>query len=100
MLDELATLLRRKHSHKVAVDALDRIRSSQPITLIHPTEADFNAAYEQFERYDDHAISFTDHLSGVLATDRDVERMLAFDSDFRTLGFTIVPEDTGEGPTE
>jgi predicted nucleic acid-binding protein len=96
VLDELATLIRYKHSHERATDTLARIRHSEPVTLIHPSEADFDAACEQFDRYDDQKISFTDHMSGVLATDRDVAHIFAFDSDFRTLGFTVVPDDTGE----
>ncbi|EMA54883.1 hypothetical protein C451_05930, partial [Halococcus thailandensis JCM 13552] len=37
-----------------------------------------------------------DQLTGVLADERGVEHIFAFDSDFRTLGFTVVPGDTGE----
>jgi predicted nucleic acid-binding protein len=33
----------------------------------------------------------------VLADERDVEHVFTFDpDDFRTLGFTVVPDDTGE----
>lgn len=96
VLDELSTLIRRKHTHERATDTIDRIRHSRPVTLIHPTEADFDATCEQFARYDDHVISFTDHMSGVLASDRDINHVFAFDSDFRTLGFTVIPDDTGE----
>lgn len=96
VLDELATLIRHKHTHTRAVDTLTRIRNSEPMTLIHPSKADFAAACDQFERYDDHDISFTDHMTGVLAADRDITHICAFDSDFRTLGFTLIPSDTGE----
>ena len=96
VLDELATLLRHKSTHERALDSLNRIRTSGPVILIHPTDADFDATCEQFARYDDHEISFTDHMSGVLAADRDVERVFAFDKDFATLGFTRVPVDTGD----
>lgn len=96
VLDELTTLIRYKHTHERATDTLDRIRNSRPVTLIHPSEADFDAAYVQFDRYTDHEISFTDHMSGILANNRNIDYMFAFDGDFRTLGFTIVPDDTGE----
>lgn len=96
VLDELTTLIRRKHTHERAAATLDRIRLSDPMTLIHPSEADFDTACEQFACYDDHDISFTDHMTGALAADRDVEHIFAFDGDFRTLGFTLVPADTGE----
>ena len=69
------------------------------VTLIlsHPDKANFDSTCEQFVRYDDHAISFTDHMSGVLAAERGIEHVFTFDPDhFRTLGFTAVPDDTGE----
>ncbi|MFC6964594.1 hypothetical protein ACFQL7_25210 [Halocatena marina] len=44
MLDELATLIRRKHIHERATDTLTRIQHSEPMTLIHPSEVDFEAA--------------------------------------------------------
>ncbi|UPM45272.1 type II toxin-antitoxin system VapC family toxin [Halocatena salina] len=96
VLDELTTLIRRKHTHERASATLDRLRQSDSLTLIHPSEADFEAACVQFARYDDHAISFTDHMTGVLAIDRDIEHIFAFDGDFRTLGLTLVPADTGD----
>lgn len=36
-------------------------------------------------------------MTGVLAADRDIKHVFTFDSDhFRTLGFTAVPDDTGD----
>jgi predicted nucleic acid-binding protein len=96
VLDELATLILSHHEHDAAVAAVERVRES-PTAVIHPDEEDFDTTCEQFARYDDHEISFTDHLSGVLADDRDIEHVFTFDPDhFRTLGFTAVPDDTGE----
>ena len=67
------------------------------VVVVHPQETDFRETYEQFSRYDDQDISFTDHMSGVLASERDIDRVFTFDPDhFRTLGFTAVPDDTGE----
>lgn len=96
VIDELATLILSHRNHDAAVAAVERVRQS-PTTIVHPDEADFNTTCEQFARYDDHEISFTDHLTGVLAADRDIEHVFTFDPDhFRTLGFTAVPDDTGE----
>jgi len=95
VLDELATLILSHRNHSAAVEAVERVRDS-PVTVIHPDRKDFESAYNQFVRYDDHEISFTDHMSGVLAEDRGVEHAFTFDIDFRTLGFTVVPDDTGE----
>jgi len=96
VLDELATLILSHHDHEGATAALERIRQS-PTTVVHPDKADFDRTCEQFARYDDHEISFTDHMTGVLATERDTEHVFTFDPDhFRTLGFIAVPNDTGE----
>lgn len=96
VLDELVTLVLSHRDHAAAVAALDRVRNSA-VVIVHPDEAGFRATSEQFTRYDDQDISFTDHMSGVLAADLDVEHVFTFDADhFRTLGFTVVPDDTGE----
>ena len=95
VLAELATLLLR-HGHDVTSRALGQIRDSPNVTVIHPDQETFDAAMTEFDRYDDHDISLVDHLTGVLAAERDVEYVFAFDGDFRTLGFTVVPYDTGE----
>ncbi|ERJ04560.1 PilT protein [Halorhabdus tiamatea SARL4B] len=97
VLDELATLILSHRDHDAATAALERVRES-PTTVIQPDRADFDRTCEAFARYDDHEISLTDHMSGVLAADRDIEHVFTFDPDhFRTLEFTAVPDDTGEG---
>lgn len=96
VLSELATLTNRKEGHAAAVEALDRADASG-VTVLHPDAGEFADTCREFEQYDDQGISFVDHTTGVLAREHDVEHIFAFDNDFRTLGFTVVPEDTGEG---
>jgi len=93
VLTELGTLLMRKRGHDVAVRGLDRIRDSSAFTVIQPTMDEFDRACQQFERYDDQQITLVDHFTAVLADERGVEHVFAFDSDFRTLGLTCVPDD-------
>lgn len=82
-------------THVASEAALDRVRQS-PTVVIHPDEAAFDATCEQFARFDDHEISFTDHMSGVLAGENGIKHVFTFDADhFRTLGFTAIPDDTG-----
>ena len=95
VLDELATLILSHRNHSATVEAVNRVLDSS-VTVIHPDRTNFDSAYEKFLRYDDQDISFTDHMSGVLAEERGVEHVFSFDSGFRTLGFIVVPEDTGE----
>jgi len=40
-------------------------------------------------------VSIRNEPTGVLADERDIEHVFAFDGDFRTLGLTLVPEDVG-----
>lgn len=98
VLSELATRLQRAPNvgHAGAVDALTTIRESNTFNVESIGDATFVDACNEFARYDDHRISFVDQTSAVLAREHDIECVFAFDSDFRTLGFTVVPEDTGE----
>jgi predicted nucleic acid-binding protein len=93
VLSELTTLILRKKSHKKAMDTLNRIRASPAVTILHPDESQFKSICDEFERFDDQQISFVDHTTGTLATEFDAEHIFAFDSDFRTLGFSLVPDD-------
>ena len=82
--------------HAGAVDALTTIRRSNTFNVESVGDTTFAAACDEFARYDDHRISFVDQTTAVLARERDIERVFTFDSDFRTLGFTVVPKDTCE----
>lgn len=97
VLGELVALALSRADHALAATALERIRSSDRVQVIHPGAETFAAVCEEFHRYDDHAISLVDHMTGTLAAERDVEHVFTFDPDhFRTLGLTPVPADTGE----
>lgn len=98
VLGELATLLLYKVGHGTATRALGDVLDAASFNVVRADPPAFADAREEFARYDDHEITLVDHLTGVLADERGVKRVFAFDSDFRTLGFTVVPEDTGEDP--
>lgn len=93
VLSEFATLALYKLGHDVAIRALTAILESASINVVPVGKHAFEAATDRFETYDDQEISFVDHTTSVLADERGVEHVFAFDSDFRTLGFTVVPED-------
>lgn len=99
VLSELSTRLQRAPNvgHSGAVDALHTIRGSSGFNILRLQDGAFDRTCDQFARYDDRQISFVDHTSGVLAADHDIDRIFTFDpDDFRTLGFTAVPDDTGD----
>jgi predicted nucleic acid-binding protein len=96
VLSETATTLLYGAGHPEAVDSLTTIRESSTFNILEVTEPIFDQAAEQFATYDDQQISFVDHLNSVLGTELDIEHIFAFEDDFRTLGMTRVPVDTGE----
>lgn len=93
VLSEFATLALYKLGHNDAIRALYAIRSSDSINVVPVGTPAFETAAEQFADYDDQQISFVDHTTSILADERGVEHIFAFDSDFRTLGFSLAPED-------
>lgn len=93
VLSEFATLARYKLGHDTATTALRAIQASDSINVIPIGTSAFETATAQFETYDDQHISFVDHTTSILADERGVEHIFAYDSDFRTLGFSLVPED-------
>lgn len=96
VLSELATLMLRKVGHRAAVNALDRIREASSFNILPIGGEAFDRTCEQFAQYDDQQISFVDHSSAVLTDIRGIEHVFTFDrNDFQTLGFTVVPDDTG-----
>ena len=96
VLSETATTLLYGVGHCEAVAALETIRESSTFNLLDVTDAVFERTAEQFAAYDDQQISFVDHLNAVLSNEFDIEHIFAFEDDFRTLGLTRVPVDTGD----
>jgi len=96
VLSETATTLLYGVGHREAVEALATIRESSTVNLLKVTEPIFDRTAEQFAAYDDQQISFVDHLDRALSDEFDIEHVFAFEDDFRTLGVTRVPVDTGD----
>lgn len=96
VLSETATTLLYGAGHAEAVAALTTIRRSSTFNILDVTKPIFDRAADQFEQYDDQEISFIDHLNSVLGDEFDIAHIFAFEDDFRTLGLTRVPVDTGE----
>lgn len=97
VLSETATVLLYGVGHREAVQALTTIRDSSTFNMLNVTTPIFERTAQQFAAYDDQEISFIDHLNSVLSDEFDIEHIFAFEQDFRTLGLTRVPVDTGDG---
>lgn len=96
VLSELATLVLHNSGPEQVPAVLNSVYESSLFTVVHPDESALEAARKATDRYDDQEITLDDHSTGVLAQERNVEHVFGFDSDFRTLGFTLVPADTGD----
>jgi len=93
VLSEFATLMLYQIGHTAAVEALSTACQSHTFNILPVGKQTFDAACEEFERFDDQQISFVDQTSAVLAREHEIEHLLAFDSDFSTMGFERVPVD-------
>jgi predicted nucleic acid-binding protein len=91
VLDELATLLVSKGTHENAAWAVRTLTESDAISIGYETDERVSAATEAILAYDDREISFTDHYCCVEMSDRAISHVLAFDGDYETRGFTVVP---------
>lgn len=97
VLSEFATLMRREVGHTPAVNALEAIRQADSFNILPVGSNVFDRTCGRFARYEDQQISLIGHSSGVLADDYDIEHVFTFDTDdFHTLGFIVIPDDTGD----
>lgn len=94
VVDEVVATLLSKRGHTVARDALEHVFSlsdDDHLRILPETWDEFLAARDGFCAYDDHAISFTDHLVVEQSRRRDIDHVLAFDDDFQTFGMEVLP---------
>lgn len=95
--DEAVTLTRgRTGSFEAAKRIGDRIRGVgeySPVAEMRFVSGEtFAAAVEEFERYHDHPISFTDAATIALVKEHDVDYVLSFDTDFDGIVERLDPE--------
>ncbi|MFC6723853.1 hypothetical protein ACFQE1_05570 [Halobium palmae] len=76
-----------------SVPAFGRIERSDLFTAVHPIEEMYVGALQPLSQFDDQQILLAGHMTDVVADENDVDAILTFDSDFRTLGYSLVPDD-------
>lgn len=96
VLTETITVLRIRAGHRTAVAFLNYLARKPSRMVVVWTDAELHAAASAiFRKTGDPVYSFVDCLSfAVMQRDR-IREVFAFDSDFRTFGFTVQP-----GPKE
>lgn len=96
IINETVTFLRYHISHATACTALDNFRDLEATGLLVCHRIDENLrqrAEKLFRQYHDQKFSFTDCTSFALCQLRTIHHVVTVDSDFRILGFLLVPYD-------
>ena len=88
---ETVTLLQARAGHAAAVAAGVMLRSETNWRLFPVEDSAREAAWEMFCKFDDKRYSLTDCTSFVTMQRMRIQEALTFDSDFRKMGFTILP---------
>lgn len=99
VFDEVVTLtLRRTGRVEDAVALARRLRGDgypDAIDILHASPAHFDRAFEVFETYDEHQLSFTDAMTLALVEAHDLDAVLSFDDDFDGLVDRLDPVAVG-----
>lgn len=87
VMGETWTFLRRKVSHRSAIDFLDRVERTKRLRVIRVSLPDESAAWRWLRRHDERRYSFVDATSFVVMKANKIRQALAFDGDFAAAGF-------------
>ena len=90
VFSETVTLLKRKSSHRVAVEFGEKLKQSNLITMVHICNDLMDEGWLSFIRYHDKAFSFVDCTSFVIMKKYGITKALAFDRNFEQAGFEIL----------
>jgi predicted nucleic acid-binding protein len=90
VVGETWTFLKRRTSHRRAVEFLDAVTKSPTIAIRHADEDLVDEAWRWLRRHDERSYSFVDASSFALMRRMRLREALAFDGDFAAAGFTEV----------
>jgi predicted nucleic acid-binding protein len=90
VFDETVTLLRKRAGYYPSRVAGENILRSLHVELIFVDKDVMLKAWEVYEKYKDHELSFTDCTSIALMKDRGIKEVFGFDSHFEKVGFLVV----------
>lgn len=92
VLDETFTLLARRTSYPFAAQTARALLASNVLEILRPTHEIEIEAVQDFEKFADQEISFTDCISFALMRQQRITRAFAFDRHFLFAGFQLWPE--------
>ena len=88
---ETITRLRRTAGHHVAWQWAQSVLQSHLLRVHYADQEVDQAALRVFKKYADHELSFADCATVALMEQLGLERIFAFDDDFRKIGYLVVP---------
>jgi predicted nucleic acid-binding protein len=91
VVDEVVTFILYAQGHSEAVKALEILRGSPFLEVLHVTEDIEARADEEFVKYEGHRISYTDCTTKALMDVHGMDTVFSFDKDFEILGMERIP---------
>jgi predicted nucleic acid-binding protein len=91
VLDETLTLLGRRAGYRFAAQRARLLYASRILTILRPGREDELEAVEDFEKFADQKVSFTDCISWILMRRNKLRRAFSFDEHFQMAGFELWP---------
>lgn len=91
IVDEVVTFILYQQSHSEAVKALEILRGSPFLDVLHVSEGIEARADKEFKKYEDHRISYTDCTTKALMDVHGIDTVFSFDMDFEVMGAHRVP---------
>lgn len=96
VLDETATLLRRRIGHEPTARFIDAILTSKLYQIVRIDHVLWQQAWELFKAYPDQSFSFTDCTSFIVMKAQRISDAFAFDAHFHIAGFATHPASLSE----
>lgn len=91
VLAEAMSLLTKRTTKSCAVRMGEHLTASSHVSVISPSQADFDEAWDLFAKYPDWDFDLIDAISFALMHREGIERALTFDYHFEQMGFTALP---------
>jgi predicted nucleic acid-binding protein len=91
IVDEVVTFILYEQGHGEAVKALEVLRGSPFLDVLHVSGDVEARADKEFKKYEDHRISYTDCTTKALMDVHGIDTVFSFDADFEILGMQRIP---------
>jgi len=91
VIAEAHALIRRRGGHDIGMRFLESLRHSSRLIKLHSDVEIENRAEAILALYSDHDFSYVDAVSFAVMHQRRIAEAFAFDRDFVTAGFALLP---------